>query len=199
MDRKEHTVSGENGTEGQQGDGVEDAGTLRTRFEGQMAEKDTAISTLQVENLVLRAIPGLDTAKPAVQAFIAGYKGEATAEALIEAAKAWDITPPAASTETGTGETPPPAKPTTPVSADESKALGAVSAAAGGAVIIGEGDIDPHAKGLAAFEEEMKAGAERDTASAAYFDAVLGAAVKNPNDDRVIIAGGRVGQDTVGP
>lgn len=174
-----------------------DAGTIRSHFEGKLGEKDGTISTLQVENLVLRSLPGIDTSKPAVQAFIAGYKGEMTPEKVAEAAAAWDIKPAAATSTTDATTdqtTTTTTATTTAVSQAEKDALAATGAATGATTTGGPGDQDPTAVGLANFDTKMKEGQEREVAAGAFLDSVFGAAAKG--DDRVILQGGRQGSDS---
>lgn len=175
-----------------------DAGTIRAHFEGKLGEQAGENTKLQVENLTLRTFPGLDTSKPAVQAFIGSYKGELTAEALKGAAAAWDLAPAAkaepTAEEAAATAAAAAAAAKTPVSDLERQAAGAAGSAASGAAAPGtDGDPDPTAKGLSDFNAEMAKGAEREVAAGAFIDSVFGAAAKG--DDRVILDG-RVGKDS---
>lgn len=180
-------MSDDNETETTQGDG-EDAGTLRTRFEGQITEKDAAIGMLQKQLAFAKVFPGVDPESKPVQAMLERYDGELTAEALTTEAKDWNI---AVASEASTGET----DATTQVS-DEERAghQAARSLSTDTTQTAGQKD-GPHPidRGLELFNEELKSGKTREEAAAAFVDTVLTAGAKG--DERVVIAGGRRGGD----
>lgn len=164
---------------------------LRTDFETQKA-------VLQRENLLLRAVPGLDTTTEPVQAFLERYQGEMTAEAIAAKAKDWGIAAPApASTTTetttttpGSTETPPPANTTgtetPPAEGDEARQAAERTALANGtqAPVSPDAQAHPANVGLANFHKQLAEGSTREDAAAAGIDPIIAAAANG--DERVL-------------
>lgn len=177
----------------------DDPGKLRSTFEAQKAADDAEIARLKTANATIVALPGVDVTKPAVAAFISGYKGELTTEAIVKAAEEWDIKPGAAAPtgdEGKPGDPPDPkaAKPATGPTPEE-RAAAAAAAKVGGASTAPTGDEpDPYKTGTDAFNKALREdGKDPEAAFEAFLAPVIDAAARG--NAAVIVPGGRVGGD----
>lgn len=161
----------------------EDAGTLRARFETELASRDRDIAFLKA---------GIDTETPAGRMFSSAYQGDLTADAIKGN---WaEIFPAATGAPTATADEPAPQASTAPLTALERQALLGSSRLADDASTIDiQSDVNPNHAAIGAFYDTLKSGETRDTAGAVALDMLFNAAAKG--DKRVLVAEGRVGED----
>lgn len=191
-------MADETNDQGQQQQGEEASG-LRS----QLAETGGKLKLAERQLEFARHFPGVDPTSKPVVAMLSQYEGAMDGEALKAEAALWNIQVPTATTATPATEQPgdqggaPQQQANQGVTEAERQAAAAAAALSrDGSQQQGSGAAHPVDEGLNRFNEALRAGKDREEASAEFLDSLLGAAANG--DQRVILAGGRQGSDTTG-
>lgn len=151
---------------------------LRAQFEQQLAAKDRELAFARA---------GIDVDTPLGRLFADGYKGENDVDAVKEA---WSAVAPAPAAPAAPAAPPAPAA---PVATDTAVFDEAGRLASGAIPPIGDVGPDPTQASVDAYWQARREGKSDRNAEALGFDMLFGAAARG--DERVIIAGGRKGEE----